>query len=76
MSLDPNLEKMKNVYLNDIKRGWTTRAMHEARDYLSYIHNDNLLLINKEMDQFANYLRETKRQLDNQKKVKNASQRV
>lgn len=75
MKLDPNLEKMKDYYINDIKRGWTTRAMQDARDYLSYIHNDNLISVNKEMDMFATYLRDVKKQLDQNKKVKNANSR-
>lgn len=67
-SIDPNLEKFKDVYLNDIRRGWMNRAMRDARDYLDHIHKGNIPVVNREMDVFADYLRDTKRSLDANRK--------
>ncbi len=76
MKLDPNLEKFKDVFLKDIKRGWTNRAMQQARDYLSYIHNDDVRKINYEMNMFADYLRDVKKQLDSKKVKSNEARRA
>lgn len=73
MKLDPNLEKFRDVHIRDIKRGWLDRVMPQARDYLAYIHNDDLKKINQEMDNFANHLREYKKQFVQRKKVNHDS---
>ena len=70
MKIDPNLVKMKDFYINDIARGWVNRVMKDARDYLSYMNNGDLDKVNKEMDSFAQYLRDTKRDMDSQRRVK------
>ncbi len=70
MKIDPNLVKMKDFYINDIARGWVNRVMRDARDYLSYMNNGDLDKVNKEMDTFAQYLRDSKKDMDSQRRVK------
>lgn len=57
MKLDPNLEKIRDVHIKAIKRGWLNRALDEARDYLNYMLNEDQNLINTEMNSYIQHLK-------------------
>lgn len=69
--LDPNLEKIRDFHLEEIKQGKLGIAIEEAEDYLSYILGFRAHRIKKELATFAKHIR----QLSNQyKKGKNNGQ--
>lgn len=55
--MDPNLEKIKNYYMEEIKRGKVGNVVKEVEDYLSYILGHNERQIRKELNSFARHVR-------------------
>lgn len=55
--LDPNLEKIKQHHLPEIKKGKLGNTINEAEDYLNYILGFQERQIRKELSNFARYIR-------------------
>jgi hypothetical protein len=57
--MDPNLEKIKSVFMNDIRRGWYSRAVAQARDYLFNITNGDEKQVASELNDYVGHLKST-----------------
>lgn len=55
--LDPNLEKIKQHHVEEIKVGKLGNTIKEANSYLEYILGFNERQIQKELSSFARHLR-------------------
>lgn len=56
--MDPNLVKIKDTNAGNISKGKLGVPIRQAKDYLQYIHGFHEKNMNKELDIFANEVRE------------------
>lgn len=63
--LDPNLEKIRDCHLEEIKEGKLGNTIQEAEDYLQYMLRFNEKQINKELSSFARHIRHLHKEMKN-----------
>lgn len=62
MKLDPNLEKIRDANMSEIKRGNINPTFAQAKDYLYHIlGQDNYEQVEAEMDVFAKHIKQLAR---------------
>jgi predicted DNA-binding antitoxin AbrB/MazE fold protein len=55
--VDPNIEKLKKIHLKTGSKEEISKFLSEVRDYLSYIHYEDTYMIENEIKEIQNNLK-------------------